>query len=74
MQGGDKSGSSIYVVNQGVSSKIIASKFKAYLMIILGLLVFGRALYRFFFQAIPDVEIMSVIGVIANIIFLVLLT
>lgn len=70
-------GSSIYVVNRSLSSKIAASRFKAYLMILLGLLVFGRAIFRFIFQVVPEVEMMAIIGVIAliaNLICLGLLT
>lgn len=70
-------GSSLYVVNRSLSAKIRASRFKAYLMIILGLTVFGRAIYRFLFQVVPEVEIMSILGImalLANLICLVLLT
>jgi len=70
-------GSSIYVVNRGLASKISASRFKAYLMIFLGLMVFSRAIYRFIFQVVPEVEIMAVVGLIAliaNLVCLALLT
>ena len=70
-------GSSIYVVNRSLDHKITASRFKAYLMIFLGVLVFSRALYRFVFQVVPEVEIMAVVGLIAlvaNVICLALLT
>lgn len=70
-------GSSIYVVNKGLSSKIKASQFKACLMIGLGVIVFLRAIYRSVFQVLPEIEIMTTVGVIAliaNLICLWLLT
>jgi Co/Zn/Cd efflux system component len=70
-------GSSIYVVNLGMSSKIRASQFKAYLMIGLGLVVSLRAIYRVAFQVIPEIEIMTLVGsiaLVANLICLMLLT
>jgi len=70
-------GSSIYVVNRSLDSKISASRFKAYLMIFLGVLVFSRAVFRFIFQVVPEVEIMAIIGLtalVANLICLALLT
>lgn len=70
-------GSSLYVVNRSLSAKISASRLKAYLMIILGLIVFSRAIYRFLFQVVPEAEIMSAVGIVAlvaNLICLVLLT
>lgn len=70
-------GSSLYVVKRSLSAKIVASRIKAYLMIILGLIVFARAVYHFLFQVVPEVEIMGLVGVIAliaNLICLALLT
>ncbi|MCH2535355.1 MAG: cation diffusion facilitator family transporter [Bdellovibrionales bacterium] len=70
-------GSSLYVVNRKLSAKILASRFKAYLMIVLGLIVFVRAIYRFLYQVIPEIEIMGIVGVVAllaNLICLALLT
>tara|TARA_Y100001935_G_scaffold255627_1_gene270159 strand:+ start:2918 stop:3523 length:606 start_codon:yes stop_codon:yes gene_type:complete len=70
-------GSSLYVVKRSFSAKIAASKFKAYLMIGLGLVVLFRAIYRFLFQVLPEAELMTIIGIfalIANLICLALLT
>ncbi len=70
-------GSSLIVVNKGLSSKVIASKFKAYTMVVLGLLVLSRAIYRFIFPTIPEVELMTIVGftaLIANLVCLFLLT
>lgn len=69
-------GSSIYVVRKGLSAKLKASEFKAYLMIGLGLAVLIRAVYRSVFQVLPEVGVMTIVGVIAlfaNIVCLVLL-
>ena len=58
-------GTSIYVVNKSLSHKIKASQFKAYLMVILGLVVFSRAIYRFFYQVVPEFEVMAYTGLLA---------
>ena len=58
-------GTSIYVVNKSLSHKIKASQFKAYLMVILGVVVFSRAIYRFIYQVVPEFEIMAYTGLIA---------
>ncbi len=58
-------GSSLYVVNRSLTSNIAASRFKAYLMIALGIIVFVRALYRFMFPELPEVELMYYVGVFA---------
>lgn len=70
-------GSSIYVVNLGLSSKIKASRFKAYLMIVLGIIVSIRAIYRVAYQVIPETEVMTIVGsiaLVANLLCLFLLT
>jgi cation diffusion facilitator family transporter len=70
-------GSSIYVVRKGIKEKRLASKFKAWLMILIGLSILGRAIYRVIYPNIPEFDLMSIMGVIAllaNLICLFLLT
>lgn len=58
-------GSSLFVLNKSLYSKARASQLKAWIMILLGLFVAGRALYRSFYVEIPDSIGMSAIGTLA---------
>ena len=58
-------GSSLYALHLGMVAKARAAQFKASLMVLLGLVVFGRAIYRTFYQVVPNYEIMGSIGFLA---------
>ena len=70
-------GSSIYVIGTSIQAKAKASLFKASIMVALGLLILGQAIYKTFFLSTPDYEFMGIVGMvalIANVICLMLLT
>lgn len=70
-------GSSLFVVGGTILAKARASQLKAYLMVLLGVVVAGRAIYRVFFEAFPNTTVMGFIGLLAltaNLICLALLT
>lgn len=58
-------GSSLYVVNKGLREKLLASKFKAYLMILTGVVTFIMGIYRFIEGVPPHSALMGIIGGIA---------
>lgn len=70
-------GSSLMVVSGTVLAKARASQLKGAIMVLLGLVVAGRAIYRVFFEADPSSMAMGVVGFIAlaaNLVCLALLT
>ncbi|MBP7864007.1 cation transporter [bacterium] len=70
-------GSSLYVINMGLSAKVKAASLKGVIMLITAALVLGRALYQVINLNSPNIEMMSTVGIIAlgaNLICLLLLT
>lgn len=70
-------GVSLYVIHRGANAKIKAAQFKAVLILLAGLGVFGQAVYRVVDRQIPDFEVMGIVGsivLIANLFCLYLLT
>ena len=70
-------GTSLYVLDMGLSAKVKVAKFKAYSMIILGFAVLGKALYRAYSQVLPELNLMTSLGglaLVANIYCLLLLS
>ncbi len=58
-------GSSLYVVGLSPIAKARSAQFKAWLMLILGIVVLIQAAYRFFHAVPPDSAIMGGIGLVA---------
>ena len=70
-------GSSLYVINKSNVSKAKAAQFKAFLMIILGLVFAGNAVHRVFVDEMPSSVAMTIVGFTAlalNLLCLALLT
>ena len=69
--------SSLYVINKGNKAQAGAAFLKGIIMFLFAIAVFARASYQLFAGAIPEVTIMSTIGVVAllaNLVCLLLLT
>ena len=58
-------GVSLFVVNRGLAAKASAAKFKAWIILVSGVGILAAALYRSFFQAVPNYEVMGAVGLVA---------
>lgn len=70
-------GTSLYVVGMGAVAKARSAMFKGTIILISSFAVLGAAIYRVFFQEVPEVEWMGIIGLVAlgaNLVCLMLLT
>lgn len=70
-------GSSLYVLNLGVRAKAKSAMVKGSLILVSAVAVLIMAVYRTFFQTVPEAPIMGVVGVsalVANLVCLALLT
>ena len=69
--------SSLWALKLTQKDKARSAQFKASIMMVLGVFVFGRAIYKVFFQSIPHFQTIGAIGLLAmimNLICLFLLT
>ncbi len=70
-------GSSLYVLGMGTKAQARSALFKGGIMFLTAIAVFARATYQLFTATVPEVSVMSAIGVlalIANLVCLALLT
>ncbi len=58
-------GTSLYVLGGTVASKARVARFKGGIMLLTGLVIFGRALYRTTQPVLPEFEWMTAIGILA---------
>ena len=69
--------SSLYVINKGSKAQAGSAFFKGLIMFLLAIAVFARAIHQLFVGAVPETNIMSMVGSIAlfaNLLCLLLLT
>ena len=69
--------SSLWALKLTQKDKVRSAQFKASIMMVLGVFVFGRAIYKVFFQSLPHFQTIGAIGILAmvmNLICLFLLT
>jgi Co/Zn/Cd efflux system component len=70
-------GSSLYVIHRGRKAQAKAALFKGGIMFLMAIAVFARASYQFFVGTIPEIHLMSGVGLLAllaNLVCLFLLT
>lgn len=70
-------GSSLYVINMGSKAHAQSAMFKGGIMFLSAVIVFARAIYQLTFSTVPELKVMSGIGVLAlcaNLVCLYLLT
>ncbi len=58
-------GVSLFVVNKGLQAKAGAARFKAWIILFSAVGILAAASYRAFFQAVPNYEVMGVVGAMA---------
>lgn len=58
-------GSSLYVINMGSKAHARSAMFKGGIMFVSAVVVFARAAYQLAFNTLPELRVMSAIGVIA---------
>jgi cation diffusion facilitator family transporter len=69
--------SSLYVINKGSKAQAGSAFFKGFIMFLLAIAVFARAIHQLFVGATPETNIMSTVGLVAlfaNLLCLLLLT